>query len=240
MKRTLWLSGIALAAVAGLAGRAAAYEAIAVTDGGTLSGTVKYDGTPPAPQKLVPSKDPEVCGKEKANPELLVDSGGGIANVVVVVKAAKGKKLDAPAKNPVFDQKACEFVPHVLAFPAGSTVDILNSDGILHNLHTTSTANPPSNQAQPKYKKTITLKVEKPEWPIKVVCDVHPWMSAFWVAQEHPYYAVTDASGAFKITDLPAGDYEVEVWQEKLGKKTEKASIKAKEETKVDWKLAGK
>jgi plastocyanin len=239
MRRKL-LCGVAVLAIAGLAGRATAYEAVAVADGGSLSGTVKFDGTPPAPQKIVPSKDPEVCGKEKTAPDLVVGAGGGIQNVVVAVKATKGKKLEVPTTNPVFDQKTCEFHPHVLAFPAGSTIDVLNSDGILHNIHTTSTVNPPSNQAQPKFKPKIQVKVDKPEWPIKVQCDVHPWMAAFWVSMENPYVAVTDANGAFKIADLPPGDYDVEVWQEKLGKKTEKVSIKAKEETKVDWKLAGK
>jgi hypothetical protein len=97
--------------------------------------------------------------------------------------------------------------------------------------------NPPTNQAQPKFKPKIQVKIDKPEWPIKVQCDVHPWMSAYWIAMEHPYVAVTDANGGFKITDLPPGDYEVEIWQEKLGKKTDKVSIKPKEETKVDWKL---
>jgi plastocyanin len=237
MRRKLLLSGVAVVAIAALAGRAAAYEAMAVSDGGTLSGTVKFDGAPPAPAKIVPTKDPEVCGKEKTAPDLVVGSGGGIANVVVAVKATKGKKLEMPATNPVFDQKACEFTPHVLAFPAGSTIDVLNDDKILHNIHTTSTANPSTNQAQPKFKPKIQVKIDKPEWPIKVVCDVHPWMSAYWVSMEHPYIAVTDASGAFKIADLPPGDYDVELWQEKLGKKTEKASVKAKEETKVDWKL---
>jgi hypothetical protein len=62
-------------------------------------------------------------------------------------------------------------------------------------------------------------------------------MSAYWIAQEHPYYAVTDANGAFKIADLPPGNYDVELWQEKLGKKVEKTTITAKGETKVDWKL---
>jgi hypothetical protein len=237
MRRKLLLSGVAVLAIAALASRAAAYEAMAVTDGGSLSGTVKFDGTPPAPQKVVPSKDPEVCGKEKTSPELVVGAGGGLANVVVVVKAQKGKKLEAPAQPPVFDQKACEFIPHVLAFPAGTSVEVRNSDGILHNIHTTSTVNAPTNQAQPKFKPKIQVKIDKPEWPIKVQCDVHPWMSAYWISMEHPYVAVTDANGGFKIADLPPGDYEVEVWQEKLGKKTEKVSIKAKDETKVDWKL---
>jgi hypothetical protein len=226
-----------LVALASVAGRARAYEAIAVSDGGTLTGTVKFDGTPPAPGKVTVSKDPQVCGTDKVAPELRVAAGGGIANVVVVVKATKGKKLDLPAQNPVFDQKGCEFHPHVLVFPAGSTVDVLNSDGILHNIHTTSQANPPTNQAQPKFKPKIQIKIEKPEWPIKVQCDAHGWMNAYWIVQEHPYVAVTDANGAFTIGDIPPGEYEVEVWHEKLGKKTDKVVIKAKEETKVEWKL---
>jgi plastocyanin len=242
MRRTLFLSALAVVATASLAGRAAAYEAIAVTDGGTLSGTVTYDGTPPAAAKIEVTKDPEVCGKEskeKVNPVLLVGAGGGIANVVVTVKAAKGKKLEVPATNPVFDQKMCEFHPHVLVFPAGSTIDVINSDGILHNIHTTSTFNPSQNQAQPKFKPKIQIKVEKPE-TIAIKCDVHGWMSGYWVATETPYVAVTAADGSFKISDLPPGDYDVELWQEKLGKAMQKASIKAKEETKVAWKMAGK
>src|SRR5437879_1463035 len=153
MRRTLFFSALAVVATASLAARAAAYEAIAVTDGGTLSGTVTYDGTPPAAAKIEVTKDPEVCGKEskeKANPVLLVGPGGGIANVVVTVKATKGKKLEVPATNPVFDQKTCEFHPHVLVFPAGSTIYVINSDRILHNIHNTSTVNPPQNPAQQK------------------------------------------------------------------------------------------
>ncbi len=240
MRGRLMIAGLALGAMASFAGRASAYEAIAVSDGGSLSGTVKYDGTPPPPGKIVVSKDPDVCGKEKVAPELLVGGDGGIANVVVVVKATKGKKLDVPAQNPVFDQKTCEFHPHILAFPAGSTIDVTNSDGILHNIHTTSSVNPSTNQAQPKFKPKIQIKVEKPEWPIKVQCDAHGWMSGWWISEETPYVAITDATGAFKIADLPPGDYDVEIWHEKLGKQTQKVSIKPKEDTKVDWKLGGK
>src|SRR5437764_1720659 len=116
MRRTLVPSALALILVAGLATRAVAYEAKAVTDGGTLSGTVKFQGTAPPPAKLEVTKDPEVCGKEKTSPDLVVGSDGALANVVVTVKAQKGKKLEPPAQNPTFDQKTCEYKPHVLAF----------------------------------------------------------------------------------------------------------------------------
>ena len=237
MRRKRTVAALAVVAMAALAGRSFAYEAIAVTDGGTLAGAVTYEGTPPAPAKIEVTKDPEVCGKDKTAPNLVIGQGNGIANVVVVVQATKGKKPEPAAVNPVFDQKMCEFRPHILAFPAGSTIDVLNSDGILHNLHTTSTVNPSTNQAQPKFKPKIQVKVEKAEWPIAVKCDVHGWMSAYWISQDHPYVAVTDANGMFKIADLPPGDYQVELWQEKLGKKTMPASIKAKEETKVAWTM---
>ena len=240
MRRKLVQCGVALVAIAGLAGRGAAYEAIEVTDGGTLAGTVALEGAPPPPVKIEVTKDPEVCGKEKVAPNLVMGSGNGIANVVVVVKADKGKKLTPPPANPVLDQKTCEFHPHVLAFPAGSTVDVKNDDGILHNIHTTSAVNPPTNVAQPKFKPLIQVKVEKLEWPIGVKCDVHGWMSGYWISQEHPYYAVTDANGGFKIADIPPGNYQVELGHEKLGKKTVPATVTAKQETKVSWTLAAK
>ena len=228
-------AGLSLTTVAG------AYETGDVSNGGTISGEVKFSGDPPAPQKVAVTKDGEVCGKEKTSPDLVVGANKGIQNVVVrLADIKKGKALTPPASNPVFDQKNCEYNPHVLAFPAGSTIDILNSDGILHNVHTTSTANPSFNQAQPKFKKTIQTKIEKPEMPIKVQCDAHGWMHAWWVSEDHPYYAVTDASGAFKLADVPPGDYQLEAWHETLGKQTQKVTVKAKEDTKVSLEMSKK
>jgi plastocyanin len=226
--------GIAMLATAGGAG---AYEVIQVADGGSLSGVVKFSGTAPAPAKVEITKDVEACGKEKTDPKLVVGSGGGIKDVAVVVKAAKGKALEVPAQPIAFDQKGCEYSPHVLAFPVGSTIQVLNPDGVLHNVHVMGKSNPEANRAMPKFQKKIDWKVEKAEWPIAVKCDAHPWMHAWWLSMDQPYFAVTDADGKFAITDLPPGDYEVEIWQGELGKKTEKVAIKAKEDTKVDWSM---
>lgn len=236
------LGAVALLAGVMLAAQGSAYEGVdAVADGGSISGDVKYQGDAPAPAKIAVTKDNDVCGQEKTSPDLIVGADKGIANVVVrISNIQKGKKLAPAATPPTFDQKGCEYNPHVLAFPAGSTVQILNSDGILHNVHTTSTANPSFNQAQPKFKKVIEAKVEKPEMPIKVQCDAHGWMHAWWISEEHPYYAVTDAKGAFKIADVPPGDYELEFWHETLGKQTQKVSVKAKEDAKVSVTMTKK
>ncbi len=235
------LSAVMLGASLVIATVGSAYEAVEVKDGGSISGEVKYQGEPPAPAKIAVTKDNEVCGKEKTSPDLEVGPNKGIKNAVVYIKdITKGKKMEVPATHPEFDQKGCEYHPHVLAFPAGSTIDILNSDGILHNIHTTSTANPSFNVAQPKFKKKIEEKVEKPEMPIKVQCDAHGWMHAWWISQDNPYYAVTDDNGAFKLADVPPGDYEIEVWHETLGKATQKASVKPGQDTKVSVEMSKK
>ena len=214
---------VVLAACAGVALSMSVGAGFALAAGGTISGTVKYEGTAPAPKPVEVTKDKEVCGlHQHFQEDLVVGSDGGIANAVVIVKGAKG---DMKPGDVTFDQKGCDYVPHVLAFPAGSTVKIVNSDGILHNIHTYSTANPSFNMAQPKFKKVIEQKVEKPE-VIKVTCDAHGWMHGWWVATDTPYFAVTDDKGNYTIKDVPAGDYTVEVWQEKLGTEDQKASVK--------------
>ena len=229
---------LAAALLAAPASGMAAYQGGDVKDGGTISGTVKFKGTAPAPKKLDVGKDKEVCAKTpKMDPSLVV-SNGNLANAVVTITdIQKGKKIEL--KKVTLDQNGCEYHPHVIAFPAGSTVEILNPDGILHNVHSYSKVNSPFNQAQPKFKKTLEVKIAKPE-AIEVKCDVHGWMHGWLVATENPYFAVTDNSGAFKLTDVPAGTYTVEVWHEKLGKSTQKVTVKAKEDAKVNFEVAGK
>jgi len=216
----------------------AAYQGGDVKDGGSISGTVKFKGTAPAPKKLDVGKDKEVCAKTpKVDQSLVVNNGNLVNAVITITDIQKGKKIEL--KKVTLDQNGCEYKPHVLAFPAGSTVEILNPDGILHNVHSYSKVNSPFNQAQPKFKKSLDVKIEKPE-AIEVKCDVHGWMHGWLVSTETPYFAVTDNSGSFKLADVPAGSYTVEVWHEKLGKSTQKVTVKAKEDAKVNFEVAGK
>ncbi|HEY7316545.1 MAG TPA: carboxypeptidase regulatory-like domain-containing protein [Candidatus Binatia bacterium] len=216
----------------------AAYQGGEVKDGGSISGTVKFKGTAPAPKKVDVSKDKEVCGKTPKFDESLIVSNGNLVNAVITITdITKGKKMEV--QKVTLDQKGCDYHPHVLAFPAGSTVEILNPDGILHNIHSFSKVNTPFNMAQPKFKKSMEVKIEKPE-TIEVRCDVHGWMEGWLVPTANPYFAVTDNSGTFKLTDVPPGTYTVEVWHQKLGKTTQKVTVKAKEDAKVNFEMAGK
>jgi len=208
-----------------------------VQNGGTISGEVIFKGKW-TPSTIPVTKDQEVCGKSKKDPSLLVSKRGEVQNAVVyVTEIRKGKKME-PQKV-ALDQKGCEYHPHVLAFPVGSDVEIKNPDGILHNIHSYSEKNDPFNLAQPKFKKTLTVKIEKPE-VIPVKCDVHGWMSGWFFVAENPYFSVTDNAGNFKLTDVPAGTYTLEVWHETLGKLSKKATVKPKEKVEVTFELAKK
>ncbi len=207
-------------------------------DGGTLSGRITYAGTPPAKKMLDITKDKEVCGKvEHYDESLVVGSDKGLANAVVTVVGAKGGKF--ASQKVELDQKGCKYVPHVVVMPATGQLDILNSDGILHNIHTYSTANPSINKAQPKFKKVMTEKFAKPEF-IKAACDAHAWMTGWIVVTDHPFVAVTDEKGNYTIKDVPPGNYKVEIWHETLGKQVKEVSVKAKEEAKLTAEFAKK
>jgi plastocyanin len=221
-----------VALVAGAAAFIGLPTAATAQGGGTVEVEVKYNGAPVV-EKLKVNKDTEKCGTETTIEKVAVGSNKGLANAVASVPAAKGAK----AVKGVLDQKGCKFVPHVVVMSPGE-IEIKNSDDILHNLHTYSTANPAVNKAQPKFKKTMTEKFEKPEI-IKLTCDVHSWMLG-WVAVTPGPAAVTDSNGVAKIENVPAGKQKVEVWHETLGKMEKDVDVKAGQTTKVSFEMKGK
>ncbi len=199
--------------------------------GGTIVAEVKYNGAPVV-EKLKINKDTKVCGEEATLEKVAVGPNKGLANAVVSVPSAKGQ---AKAAKAVIDQHGCKFVPHVVAMTPGE-IDIKNSDGILHNIHTYSSANPAINKAQPKFKKVMTEKFTKPE-VIKVTCDVHSWMLGWIAVVPTPYFGVTDQEGAVKIENVPPGKHTVEVWHETLGKQTKDVEVKAGETARVSFEM---
>lgn len=220
---------------------ALAYQEMAVSGGGTLSGKVKLSGPASAAKKITMSKDQDVCGKEKTAQDVVASKDGGIQNAIVrIVNIDKGKKMALPKQ--ALDQKGCEYTPHIVLVPKGAPLDILNSDGILHNIHTFAAKNPSFNKAMPKFKKQMTVEgsnfseVET----IEVRCDAHEWMHGWLQIVEHPYYAVTDASGAFSLAEVPPGKYTVEVWHEKLGKATKEITVEGGKSAMADFSLGKK
>jgi plastocyanin len=222
----------------GIGSNLIAYQGGSVSNGGTIEGVVKFKGTAPQPKKVLISKDKEVCGKTAKTDESLIVNNGTVENAVVYIDDIE-KGIPLKPAEVKLDQKDCDYHPHVLAFPAGSTIEVINPDGILHNIHSYSKINSPFNFAQPKFKKTLNVKIEKPE-VINVKCDVHGWMNGWLFSAANPYYNVTDARGAFKLTDVPPGTYSLTVWHETLGTVKQKITVKPNQETKADFELTKK
>ena len=183
---------------------------------GAIEGKVVLAGAQPAIRKLDVTIDQYLCGTQKNAEDLLLSARKEIRNAVVWLEnAPAGAAWSAPAKNVEMDQKACVYVPRIVLVPVGGTVDFLNSDRLLHNIHSTPKANTAFNRTQPK-SRTIPIRFDKPEI-VPIVCDLHPWMQAWVVVAAHPYYAITGADGRFGFDNLPAGTYRLQVWQERLG-----------------------
>ncbi|MGH9750545.1 MAG: carboxypeptidase regulatory-like domain-containing protein [Candidatus Polarisedimenticolia bacterium] len=196
-----------------------AYVPGPVTAGGRIAGRVVYAGAAPPARPVAVTKDHAVCGRTAHVAEgLLVGDGGGLINAVVSIDGIAAGKPFGAART-VLDQRGCWFVPHVLVVPAGAPLDILNSDGILHNIHTFPRNNPAINMAQPRFKKVMTHTFERPDL-VRVACDVHGWMGAWIVVAGHPYHAVTDAGGRFALDEVPPGRWTIRVWHETLGERT--------------------
>lgn len=210
-----------------------------------ITGTITLKGTPPAEKEIVElAKDPS-CGKLHTAPvktkHYVVGPNGQLANVVVYLKGISGKSTGASAKPVVLDQKGCEYVPQILAVQTGQTLLVRNSDPLLHNVHNTPTVkgNPESNLAQLAGAPDLKFTFSQPEMFIRFKCDVHPWMFAWVSVFAHPYFAVTDAEGKFKIADVPPGKYTLEVVHRKAGSASKEIEV-ADQTVTVDFTLDAK
>jgi plastocyanin len=208
----------------------------------TINGTVTFDGKAPTMKPLTMDADP-VCAKKHSKPvltEALVLGGGNtMGNIVVFVSKGlpAGKTYPAPSTAVTLDQKGCVYVPHVMGIMVGQPYRILNSDGVLHNVHTLPKVNPSFNQAMPAARKEATTKFDKPEAIFKIKCDVHPWMEAYVGVFTHPFFSVTSTDGKFNITGLDAGTYEITAWHERLGTQTASVTVAANETKAQNFKF---
>jgi plastocyanin len=230
MKSKTLVVGIAMI----LAGRAVA---------GDVTGKVAFEGDAPKAARLMMNADP-VCVKQHKDPafgeEVVVNKNGTLKNVLIYVKEGLGsKKFEPPASKVLFDQKGCQYSPHVLGIQTGQELEVRNSDPTLHNVHSLSKENSQFNVAQPKVGMKLVKKFDKPE-TFKVKCEVHTWMGAYIGVFAHPFFAVTGDDGSFSLKKLPAGDYTIEAWHEKYGTQTMKVTVGATDTKTVDFKYKAK
>ena len=206
----------------------------------SINGTVTYVGTVPDMAPLDMSTDPVCVDLNRDNPQrhesLVLGVARGLANVLVQLKGNLPRTGDAlPGTVAEFDQSGCRFAPHVFALRVGQTLRVLNPDATLHTVHAYSKVNAAFNDAMPKFRTVLERVFAKAEpTPFVVKCEVHPWMSAWVAVFDHPYYFVTGRDGSFRIGNLPAGTYELELWHERLPAQTHTVTVGAGESVRVD------
>ena len=194
-------------------------------DAGALAGKVTLSGLAPRLAPLPVTRDMKICGNNKPDESIEVAEGHGVKNAVIwftdvpVPEAAKAAKLK-------LDQQQCQFVPHVLAAPLGSTVDVVNSDKVLHNVRAQDGEVKLLNYAMPIPGHVVPTKLKK-EGIFKVSCDVHPWMRAWLLALPTAAYAVTGEDGTYRIEGVPPGKHKVKIWHERLGERDAEIEIQA-------------
>ena len=220
-----WLCLVTAGLVAAAVWPGAAYAA-------TVTGTVTFDGKAPALRPLSMAADP-ACAKMHSGPvpnEMLVlGSGNTVGNIMVWVSKGlpAGKTWPVPSAPAVLDQKGCQYVPHVMGIMVGQAYRILNSDGILHNVHALPKINRGFNRPMPAAVKEASVTFDKPEGLFQIKCDVHPWMTAYVSVFTHPFFSVTRTDGKFTISGLDPGTYELTAWHERLGTQTASVTVGA-------------
>jgi len=194
----------------------------AATGWATLAGRFSLVGSPPPVTKIRVDKDIEVCGKHNLVDEsVVVGSDGALQNAVLFLRTARPQvHPDYQASNAakvVFDNHDCRFEPHVQLLRVTQTLLVKNSDPVGHNTNFSAANNGAPNSSVPAAE-AREQKFPKPEpLPVKVGCNIHPWMGGWLIVRSDPYAAVADKQGRFSIANLPAGkELEFQLWHEKV------------------------
>jgi plastocyanin len=209
----------------------------------TITGTVTYDGKVPNLKPIDMGAD-AACAKMHGTPQpsdvLVLGSGNTMANIMVSVASGlpAGKTYPAGKEAVVMDQKGCHYSPHVFGLMAGQPFKVLNSDGILHNVHALPKVNAQFNMAMPPTVKESTKSFGQAEGMFMIKCDVHPWMSSYAGVFNHPFFSVTKDDGKFTISGLDAGTYQLEAWHEKLGVQKASVTVTGSETKTVNFKFS--
>ncbi len=196
---------------------------------GSIKGVVTLEGEAPKMNKIDMSGAASCAAlhKDAVTKEDVVSKDGKLANVVVYVTTVNGKAIadtwsfDPATEEVTLDQKGCQYIPHVLAVTTDQPVNVQSDDDLAHNIHYIGN-NPEFNESQQKAGSKKAVKFSEPDEHAAIACNIHGWMKAYLWVFPHKLFAVTKEDGSYEIKGVPAGDYEVAVWQESEGAKLTK------------------
>lgn len=218
----------------------------AAPSGSSITGTVKLEGTAPHQKPIDMSKEPSCAAVHKASPvtteAVVAGADGGLKNVVVYISDGLSGATETASETPTWDQKGCQYIPHVMALNPNEHFKVTNSDPTSHNIHPMPQPGGPNhewNKSQPSGAQPIDATWQSPEVAIHVKCNIHPWMSGYMVVVKGPY-GVSDDKGSFKLDNVPPGNYTLTAWQESLGTQTQKITVAAGKPATVSFTFKAK
>lgn len=246
-----WLSFVVLS---GFAGAGFAYDVIEVNNGATITGRVTFTGAlPQAPRRFEVRNGPEVCGTERVLTKLDVHDGMVQGVVIALEGVEEGKPFSShhdtatgrgrgafhyaggTALNLGVRLETCSFGPFTGVIRADETVRFVNHDPIKHTLHTYSlkgrkakimrTVHTQSLRAQAETEKVFPSPKLRHALAVGLTCDRHDFMENWLYVVKNPYYAISDESGKFEISQIPSGDYNLVAWHPVLGMKEQRVTV---------------
>jgi plastocyanin len=220
---------------------AGAGEAIAQGGTGTIKGQVRLTGKLPGNPVIRMGMDPK-CSKMNAGKRVIQEYvvatiDGSLANVFVRLKGNL-PQTPVPAQPVMIDQRGCVFQPRVIGVRVGQTVQVKNSDDLLHNVDALSGKSNGFNIAQPRAGLVYEFKPKNEEVMLHLKCDVHNWMNLYIGVVTNPYFAVSDPKGTFQIDKVPPGTYTIEAWHERFGLVSKTITVKAGAAATIDFTYA--
>ena len=136
------------------------------------------------------------------------------SNVVVWLRSVDPPAQPVPTtKHYEMTQRNKAFHPHVLAIPVGANVSFPNLDPWFHNVFSLYKGER-FDLGLYEAGSSRAVRFERPGVSF-IFCNIHPEMSAYIIALDTPYFAVSDAKGMVRIPDVPAGRYRMEIWYER-------------------------
>jgi plastocyanin len=144
-------------------------------------------------------------------------SGKPVADAVVTVRpssAAAAPPAAGKSVRRIIDQRNLVFVPYLQVVHPGDELVFRNSDSTYHHVYSFSPVRALEFVLAPG-QSSPPLRLDK-AGAIAVGCNIHDQMIAYVYVTDAPRFAQTGTSGRVAFEDVPAGDYEVRVWQPRL------------------------
>lgn len=184
----------------------------------TLKGVVKYVGTIPKQGVVNKSSEPK-CHGESPVEKTEVNPGSTLPHAFVYLTAGPSSGLSgytAPAVE--VDQNGCVYEPHVFGAMVNQEVAFKNGDQMSHNVHVKGKRVTEFNKSQ-SAGQVDRWKPDAKEFGVKIICDIHSWMSSYMHVVDHPFFATSArGTGAFEIKGLYPGKHTFKLWHENWAK----------------------